>query len=54
MKKQIELTTEQARSLLGKDEAMDILIRSNFTEEELNPKPDFPKNWEELETINGY
>jgi hypothetical protein len=53
MKKQIELTVEQARALLGKDEAMDILIRSNFTEEELNPKPKLPKSWENLSIISG-
>lgn len=35
MKKTIELTLEQAREMLGKDEAMDALIRANFTEKEL-------------------
>ena len=38
MKKNIELSIEQARKLLGKDPAMDVLIKANFTEEELNPK----------------
>ena len=37
MKKTIELTLKQARKMLGKDEAMDALIRANFTEQELNP-----------------
>ncbi len=50
MKKTIELTLEQAREMLGKDEAMDALIRANFTEEELNPV----KRWEYLGRIEGY
>lgn len=39
MKKTIELTLEQARELLGKDAAMDVLIKANFTDDELNTKP---------------
>lgn len=39
MKKNIELSIEQARELLGKDPAMDVLIKANFTEDELKPKP---------------
>jgi hypothetical protein len=57
MKKQIELTVEEARNLYGrvsKDDAMAYFIRANFTEEELNPKPKLPKNWVKLETITGY
>lgn len=49
MKKTIELTLEQAREMLGKDEAMDALIRANFTEQELNPV----KRWEDLGEISG-
>lgn len=50
MKKTIELTLEQARKMLGKDEAIDALIRANFTEKELNPN----KRWEDLGRISGY
>lgn len=50
-KKTIELTVEQARELLGKDEAMDVLIRDNFTDEELKPKV---TRWEDLGRIEGW
>lgn len=50
MKKTIELTLEQAREMLGKDEAMDTLIRANFTEQELNSV----KRWEDLIEIEGW
>ena len=51
MKKTIELTIEQAREMLGKDEAMDALIRANFTEQELKPRV---KGWEDLGQIEGW
>ena len=54
MQKQITLTIEQAREMLGKDSAMDQLIRANFTEDELTPKPKYPKAWEDLGRIEGY
>lgn len=54
MQKQITLTIEQAREMLGKDPAMDQLIRANFSEDELNPKPVLPKRWEDLETVDGW
>ena len=41
--KQINLTVEQARSMLGKSPEMDTLIKANFTEEELNPKKEVTK-----------
>lgn len=50
MKKTIKLTREQARKMLGKDEAMDALIRANFTDKELN----FVKRWKDLGRIEGY
>lgn len=50
MKKTIELTLEQAREMLGKDEAMDALIRANFTEQELKPV----KRWEDLGRVSGW
>ena len=50
MKKTIELTLEQAREMLGKDEAMDALIRANFTEQELKSV----KRWEDLGEIDGW
>lgn len=54
MTKTITLTIEQARKMLGKDPAMDQLIRANFTEDELNPQPKYPKRWEDLGRIEGY
>lgn len=51
MKKQIELTTEQAQSLIGKNPEMDELIKANFPE---LFNPILPKTWEELGLINGY
>ena len=51
MKKTIQLTVEQAREMLGKDEAMDALIRANFTEQELKPRV---KRWEDLGKIDGW
>lgn len=54
MQKQITLTIEQAREMLGKDPAMDQLIRANFTEDELNPQPKYPKRWEDLGRVSGW
>lgn len=54
MTKQITLSIETAREMLGKDPAMDQLIRANFSDEELKPKPKYPKKWWQLETIDGY
>lgn len=54
MQKQITLTIEQAREMLGKDPAMDQLICANFSDEELKPKPKYPKRYEDLETVDGY
>lgn len=54
MTKTITLTIEQARDMLGKDPAMDQLIRANFTEDELNPKPKYPKRWEDLGGVDGW
>lgn len=54
MQKQITLTIEQAREMLGKDPAMDQLIRANFSEDELTPKPVLPKRWEDFGRVNGW
>jgi hypothetical protein len=54
MKRGIAVSLELAKSLLGKDEAMDMLIKSNFTAEELGIKPKLPEKWEELGEIKGY
>ena len=51
MIKNITLTLKQARSLLGKDSAMDELIRANFMEEELNLKV---MKWKDLGYVSGY
>ena len=54
MQKQITLTIEQAREMLGKDSAMDQLIRANFTEDELNLQPKYPKRWDGLSRVDGF
>ena len=54
MQKQITLTIEQARKMLGKDPAMDQLIRANFSEDELNQRPKYPKRWEDLGRVSGW
>lgn len=51
--KEIKLSVEQARKMLGKDEAMDELIMANFSKEELKEKKEI-KRWEDLETVRGY
>jgi len=53
MKKQIELSLEQARSMYGKCKEMDELLLANFSKEELT-KPVLPKTWEDLNTVGGY
>lgn len=52
--KQIKMSLELAKQMLGKDEAMDMLIKQNFSNEELGIKPKLPKKWEDLELISGY
>lgn len=52
--KQIKLTVDQAKSMLGKSVEMDELLKANFTPEELGLKKALPKRWEELELIKGY
>ena len=49
--KQITLTIEQAKELLGKSPEMDTLIRANFTEQELKGRV---KKWEELGEMCGF
>lgn len=48
--KTIKLSIEQARELLGKDPNLDVLIKANFTDEELEDK----MAWSKLSLINGY
>lgn len=48
------MSLELAKQMLGKDEAMDMLIKQNFSNEELGIKPKLPKKWEDLELISGY
>lgn len=52
--KQITMSLDLAKQMLGKDEAMDMLIKQNFSDEELRIKPELPKKWEDLELISGY
>lgn len=54
MTKQITLTPEQARDMLGKDGALDRMILAAFTSDELKPKPKFPKRWEDLGRVKGF
>ena len=42
--KKIELSTEKAKELFGKDKVMDELLLANFTKEELRG---LPESWEE-------
>jgi len=44
--KKIELSTENAKELYGKDKVMDELLLANFTKEELT-EPKLPESWEE-------
>ena len=53
MKKQIELTLEQAQALYKKNSVMDTLLLANFTKEELEKKQ-LPKSWHGLVRIEGY
>jgi hypothetical protein len=54
MEKQIKLTAEKAKSMLGKSTEMDELLKAHFTLEELGLKKDLPKSWSELGMINGW
>jgi len=52
--KQIKMSLDLAKQMLGKDEAMDMLIKQNFSDEELGIKPKLPKKWEDIVHLNGY
>ena len=52
--KQITMSLELAKQMLGKDEAMDMLIKQNFNDEELGIKPKLPKKWEDINCLSGY
>ena len=52
--KQVTMSLELAKQMLGKDEAMDMLIKQNFSDEELGIKPKLPKKWEDIAHLNGY
>lgn len=52
--KQITMSLELAKSMFGKDEAMDMLIKQHFSDEDLGIKPKLPKKWEDLEELNGF
>lgn len=51
MKKNIEISLELAKSLLGKSDEMDALIKANFSASELNV---LPKRWEDIGVLNGF
>lgn len=52
--KQVTMSLDLAKQMLGKDEAMDMLIKQNFSDEELGIKPKLPKKWEDIVRLNGY
>lgn len=52
--KQVKMSLELAKQMLGKDEAMDMLIKQNFSDEELGIEPRLPKKWEGAGFIKGY
>lgn len=52
--KQVTMSLELAKQMLGKDEAMDMLIKQNFSNEELGIKPELPKTWEGIGFVKGY
>ena len=52
--KQITMSLELAKSMFGKDEAMDMLIKQHFSNEDLGIKPKLPKKWKDLEGLSGF
>ena len=52
--KQVKMSLELAKQMLGKDEAMDMLIKQNFSNKELGIKPELPKTWEGIGELYGY
>ena len=52
--KQITMSLELAKSMFGKDEAMDMLIKQHFSDEDLGIKPKLPKKWEDLKGLSGF
>lgn len=52
--KQITMSLELAKSMFGKDEAMDMLIKQHFSNEDLGIKPKLPKKWEDLKELSGF
>jgi hypothetical protein len=53
MKKQIELSIEQAREWYNDPEGFKKTLIANFSKEELEKKQ-LPKSWEELRYVNGW
>ena len=52
--KQITMSLELAKSMFVKDEAMDMLIKKHFSNEDLGIKPKLPKKWENLGIVKGF
>ena len=52
--KQITMSLDLAKQMLGKDGEMDMLIKQNFSDEELGIKPKLPKRWEDIDWLDGY
>lgn len=52
--KQITMSLDLAKQMLGKDEAMDMLIKQNFSDEELGIKPELLKKWEDIGEMKGF
>jgi hypothetical protein len=53
MKKQIEITEEQARDFYKDPEGFKRMLEANFTKEELTKKQ-LPKSWKELAEVKGF
>ena len=52
--KQVTMSLDLAKQMLGKDKAMDMLIKQNFSDEELEIKRKLLKEWENINCLSGY
>ena len=52
--KQVTMSLDLTKQMLGKDEAMNMLIKQNFSDEELGIRPNLPKKWDDINKISGY
>ena len=52
--KTMKISLETAKSIYGKDESIDRILRETFTDKELGIKPKLPKTWEDVGLIRGF